>query len=585
MTASGTSRAETRLRPPEASWTQAKPPDPGVVSALSEALRLPQVVCSVLVARGLSEVEVAKRFLRPRLEHLHDPSSIADGLLAAERIVQAIGSGEKILVHGDYDVDGICATALFTRWLRHLGAVVVPFVPHRLRDGYDFSDAGLSRAREAHAGLVVTADCGTVAHGTIDRARSAGIDVVVTDHHAVGPSLPNAVAVVNPQRTDCPYPEKGLCGTGLAYKVCQLVGVAAGAGSDELAEYLDLVALATVADLVPLKGENRILVTYGLRRFAGSRVAGLDALLKVAGVSAEGVNAGQLGYVVAPRINAAGRIGDSDDALRLLLTDDGAEAMTLANRLDVTNMRRREEDRRTLDEALGILADEYDPDRDFGVVLASQGWHPGVIGIVASRVAERIHRPVVLVALDGERGRGSARSIPGFHLYEALAECSEHMQRFGGHRQAAGMDVDRAAVPELRAAFNSAARSRLEPEELHPRLRPDLELSLPDIDLQLVHWMGYLGPHGMGNPGPLFVSRGVCLDAPRVVGENHLKVSVVQGRARLDAIGFGLADRFPIDSLGSEFHDVLFRLDRNEWRGKARPQARLIDLRLSDGSG
>ena len=307
MTAPGPSRVETRLRPPEASWTRPEPPDPRVVSTLSEALRLPAVLCSVLAARGLSEVEDAKRFLRPRLEHLHDPSSIADGARAAERIVEAIGGGEKILVHGDYDVDGICGTALLTRWLRQLGADVVPFVPHRLRDGYDFSEAGLSRAVEVNAGLIVTVDCGTTAHETIDRARSAGIDVIVTDHHAVGGSLPEAVAVVNPQRTDCPYPEKDLCGTGVAYKVCQLVGVTSGTGTDELAEYLDLAALATVADLVPLKGENRILVTYGLRRFAESRVAGLDALLEVAGVPAEGVTAGQLGYVVAPRINAVGR--------------------------------------------------------------------------------------------------------------------------------------------------------------------------------------------------------------------------------------------------------------------------------------
>ncbi len=584
MTASGPSRAETRLRPPEASWTHPEPPDPRVVSSLSEALRLPAVLCSVLAVRGITEVEDAKNFLRPRLEHLHDPSTMADGVRAAERIVEAIGSGERILVHGDYDVDGICGTALFTRWLRRLGADVEPFVPHRLRDGYDFSDAGLSRAIEVKAGLIVTADCGTVAHETIDRACGAGIDVVVTDHHTVGSSLPDATAVVNPQRTDCPYPEKGLCGTALAYKVCQLVAVASGADPDALAEYLDLVALATVADLVPLKGENRILVTYGLRCFAESRVAGLDALLEVAGVSAEGVTAGQLGYVVAPRINAAGRIGESEDALRLLLTDDGAEAMRLAKQLDVTNTRRREEDRRTLDEALDMLDDEYDPNRDFGIVLASEGWHPGVIGIVASKLVERVHRPVVLVALDGESGRGSARSIPGFHLYEALAECADHLRRFGGHRQAAGMDLARAAVPELKAAFNSAARRRLEPEQLRPTLKPDLELSLPDIDLQLVHWMSYLGPHGMGNPGPLFLSRAVSLDAPRVVGENHLKASVVQGHARLDAIGFGLADRFPIDSLGPEPHDVLFRLERNEWRGTARPQARLIDLHPSDAA-
>lgn len=581
MTASGPSRAEARLRPPEATWIQPDPADPRVVTALSESLRLPPALCSLLAVRGLIEVKDAKRFLRPRLDHLHDPSLIADGELAAERVVAAIGAGERILVHGDYDVDGICATALFTRWLRHLGADVVPFVPHRIRDGYDFSDAGLSRAIDANAGLIVTADCGTVAHDTIDRAADVGIDVIVTDHHTVADRLPRAFAVVNPQRPDCPYPEKGLCGTGLAFKVCQLIAIASGVEADQLFDYLDLVALATVADLVPLTGENRILVTYGLRRFAHSRVVGIDALLNVAGVAAAEVTAGKLGYVVAPRINAAGRIGESEDALRLLLTDDRSEARALASQLDAVNKRRREEDEKTLEEAIDKLATDYDPDRDFGVLLAAEGWHPGVIGIVASRIAERIHRPVVLIALDGDRGRGSARSIPGFHLYEAIAECSEYLRRFGGHRQAAGMDVDRDAVPQLKAAFNAAARRRLEPHQLRPTRKPDLEVAISDIDLQLIHWMEYLGPHGMGNPGPLFLARAVSLDSARVVGKSHLKVSVGQGRASLDAIGFGLADRVDAGSLGSDPHDVLFRLERNEWKGTTRPQARLVDLRRS----
>lgn len=577
----GASRAEALLRPPEATWIKPEPADPRVVAVLSESLRLPPALCSLLVVRGLAEVEEAKLFLRPRLEHLYDPSLIADGVPAAERVVAAIAAGETILVHGDYDVDGICATALFTRWLRRLGAEVVPFVPHRIRDGYDFSDAGLSRAIDVNAGLIVTADCGTVAHHTIGRAATAGIDVIVTDHHTVAGRLPDAFAVVNPQRPDCPYPEKGLCGTGLAFKLCQLVAIASGVEAGELFDYLDLVALATVADLVPLTGENRILVTYGLRRFAQSRVVGIDALLDVAGVEAGEITAGQLGFVVAPRINAAGRIGESEDALRLLLTDDRREAKELASELNVVNKRRREEDERTLEEAIDKLAAEYDPDRDFGVLLASEGWHPGVIGIVASRVVERIHRPVVLIALDGDSGRGSARSIPGFHLYEAIAECSEYLRRFGGHRQAAGMDVDRDAVPQFKVAFNAAARRRLEAHQLRPTLRPDLEVALPDIDLQLIHWMEYLGPHGMGNPGPLFLARAVSLGSARVVGKSHLKVRVGQGRTRLDAIGFGLADRIDVDSLGSDPHDVLFRLERNEWKGTTRPQARLVDLRRS----
>ncbi|HSG08232.1 MAG TPA: single-stranded-DNA-specific exonuclease RecJ [Longimicrobiales bacterium] len=551
---------------------------------LTEALRLPPALCAVLAVRGFGVVDDAKRFLRPLVDHLHDPADLADGEVAARRIARAVRAGERILVHGDYDVDGICATALFTRFLRNVGADVVPFVPHRLRDGYDFGDAGLKTAQEAGAKLIVTADCGTVAAEPIGRAMAAGLDVVVTDHHTVGPDPSPASALVNPQRPDCAYPEKGLCGTGLVFKVAELVSRELGVGTEELHGLLDLVALATVADLVPLQGENRVLVRHGLTRFARSRVVGLNALLSVARVDPATIHAGQLGFVVAPRINAVGRMGDSADALRLLLTEDHAEAEALARRLDDTNRVRQDEDRRTLDEALELLARDFDPDRDFGVVLASEGWHPGVIGIVASRVVERIHRPTVLIALEGEQGRGSARSVPGFHLYDALSACRGHMGRFGGHRQAAGMDVARDSVAALRKAFNEEASRRLSPEDLRPVLRPDGEVALREIDLELVHWLGYLGPHGIGNARPLFLARGVQIEGARRLKDVHLKASLRDGGATLDAIGFGLAVSHPPESLHAGFFDVLVKLERNEWRGVARPQAQILDLRPS-GSG
>jgi len=557
--------------------------DPGVVDDLTRALRLPAAVCAILAARGFGAADDAKRFLRPLLDHLHDPASLADGEVAAERIARAVRSGETILVHGDYDVDGICATALLTRFLRNQGATVAPFVPHRLRDGYDFGDAGLRAAHEAGATLIVTADCGTVAHEPVARARAAGLDVVVTDHHTVGPDPLPATALVNPQRADCAYPEKALCGTGLAFKVAELVARRLGTGLEELHGLLDLVALATVADLVPLRGENRVLVRYGLRRFADSGVLGLRALVAVAKVDPATVHAGQLGFVVAPRINAAGRMGDAADALRLLLTEDADEAATLARQLDDVNRVRQDEDRRTLDEALELLARDYRPDQDYGVVLSSEGWHPGVIGIVASRVVERIHRPTVLVALDGDKGRGSARSIPGFHLYDALSACRGHMGRFGGHKQAAGMDVARAAVPALREAFNQEARRRLSADDLRPVLKPDGVVRLQEVDLELVHWLGYLGPHGMGNARPVFVVRGVLVEGARRLKGDHLKASLRSGGAVLDAIGFGLAVSHPPEALPAVPHDVLVRLERNEWRGVARPQAQLLDLRPSQG--
>ncbi|NJD20715.1 MAG: single-stranded-DNA-specific exonuclease RecJ [Gemmatimonadetes bacterium] len=564
-------------------WIEPPAPDAAVVAALAGSLRLPEAVCAVLASRGHSDPDGAKRFLRPLLEHLHDPADLADGLRAAARLVEAGERGETIFVHGDYDVDGVCATALYTRFLRGVGAHVVPFVPHRLRDGYDFSAAGLRAALEARAAVVLTADCGTLAAGPVAQACSAGLDVVVTDHHALGPGAASPWALVNPHRADCPYPDKSLCGAGVAFKVCELVRRALGQEPEALLGLLDLVALATVADLVPLEGENRVLVRFGMRRFAATRVAGVAALLAKAGVDPSAVTAGQLGFVVAPRLNAAGRLSDSADALRLMLTDDPREAEALADALEVVNRERQAEDRRTLDEAMALLAREYDPERDYGVVLAADGWHPGVIGIVASRVVERIHRPTILIALDGEKGRGSARSIPGFHLHEALLGCADHLGRFGGHRQAAGLDVARSAVPALREAFNARARSVLVPEDLRPVLRPDLELRLAEVDLELVRWLEYLGPHGVGNPRPVFLVRGVRLSGARRVGDGHLKVTVEAGGSRLDAIGFGLADRHPPDSLTGAPHDVLVRLERNEYRGVARPQAQIVDLRDARG--
>jgi single-stranded-DNA-specific exonuclease len=547
---------------------------------LVSGLKLPAPVCAVLSTRGHDDVEEAKRFLRPSLEHLHDPEELADAGVAADRIVRALQAGETIFIHGDYDVDGICATAILTRWLRQLGGTVVPFVPHRVRDGYDFSASGLRAAQESGAGLVVTVDCGSVAHDTVASANAMGIDVIVTDHHTVSATLPPALAVVNPKRTDCGYPAQDLCGAGLAWQLARLVADRAGAERSAVDQLLDLVALATVADLVPLVGENRVLVHFGLRQIARAPSTGVRALLRVAEVEAESVNAGKLGFQLAPRINAAGRIGESADALRLLLTDDEDLAHDLAHRLDALNHERRDEDRRTLDEALTDLAESFDPARDLGVVLDGEGWHPGVIGIVASRVVEKVHRPVVMLARDGAVARGSARSIPGFHLYEALAACSEHLERFGGHRQAAGMDIRTEAIPAFRAAFDREARARLTPELLQPVLRPDIDVSIAEADVELAHWLGYLGPHGMGNPGPTFRARGLTLSDARVVGTGHLKVRLRQGTASLDAIGFGLADRFPPAALDGTRWDALFRLEKNEYRGRVTAQAKLLDLRV-----
>lgn len=577
--------------PPAPRWVLRAPPDRAAAESLAAELGLPLALCAVLVQRGSAEVETAKRFLRPLPEDLPDPSRIKHLRRAADRIRDAISVGEPIFVHGDYDVDGVCAATLLTRWLRRLGATVEPFVPHRLRDGYDLSASGIERARAAGAGVLVTVDCGIVAHEAVAAATSAGLDVIVTDHHTPTDTLPAAHAVVNPNRSDDTSGYGMLCGAGVAFALVMELAGRAGHPVEDLLPDLDLVALATVADLVPLEGPNRALVRYGLRALARTDKVGLRALLKVcdllepsaAGQAPPPIPEGRVGFVLAPRINAVGRMGDAGDALRLLLSEDATEARALAQQLDDTNRARQEEDRRTLDQAIEQLEGSFDPERDFGVVLAAEGWHPGVIGIVASRVVERIHRPVILVALDGERGRGSARSIPGFHLYDAVAGLSDRLVRFGGHAQAAGLEVEVARLEELRAGFAEAARGRLEGEDLRPQIRIDLELSPASATLEMAERSRWLGPHGMGNPRPVFLSRGVTVREAREVGRGHLKLRIDAGGTTLDGIGFGLAERIDPADLAGTVVDVAYQLEVNEWRGRRAPQMKLKDVRPAGG--
>jgi single-stranded-DNA-specific exonuclease len=522
----------------------------------------------------------ARGLLRPLLAALHPPSGLEDLDRAAQRVDEAIRRGETILVHGDYDVDGIAATALLTRWLRRLGGRVEPFVPHRLRDGYDLGPAGLARAAQVGAKLLLTVDCGIVAHAAVADARAQGLEVVVTDHHTPAAELPSALAVVNPNRADCAYPEGVLCGAGIAFKLVERLAELHGVPHDELLPDLDLVALATIADLVPLTGENRILVRYGLRALEQTRKAGLRALMSVVGIDGGAVDAGQVGFRLAPRINALGRLDDAAVGLELLLTDDEGRGRDLAARAEEVNQARQEEDRRTLDEALARLEESYDPSRDFGVVLDGEGWHPGVIGIVASRVVERIHRPVVMLARRNGRARGSGRSVPGFHLHEALVRCSPLLDRFGGHRQAAGLDLDVDRIPAFRETFNEVARVQLEGTDLRPEIRADVALALPEADLALADLLRYLGPHGIGNPRPVFLGRELHVRGEaREVGRGHLKLTLEEAGITRPAIGFGLAERIPPSSLVGRRVDALFQLTANEYRGRRTAQLKLLDLR------
>lgn len=546
------------------------------------ALLLPESVCSLLVSRGYRDADSAKRFLRPRLEHLEPPSVMHHADRTVARIADAVRGQEVIFVHGDYDVDGMSSTALLTRVLRGLGAQrVVPFVPNRLSDGYDLGAAGVAAARAARATLVVTCDCGTSAHESVRELMAAGIDVIVTDHHLPGHGMPPAYAVCNPRHPSCASRDKDLAAVGVAYKLalglCEAFAVSPALAHRQL----DLVALATIADVAPLRGENRVLVRYGLKVLAETTHPGLRALIRSSGLEGKPLTAGRVGFVLAPRLNAAGRIADAKLGLRLLLAEREDEANVIARELEELNRARQELDRRVLDDALRQV--ERDDNRDrVGHVLWQEGWHAGVIGIVASRIVEQTARPAVLVAVDAGIGKGSGRSIGAFDLHSGLGACADLFQRYGGHRAAAGLTMDAAQLPTFVERFDEVARQRLAAADLVPELRVDLEVPLADVGDELEKLVRHFEPFGIGNPAPLFRAGGVQLASPpRRVGSDGLKLLFDVPRGTLDGIGWGLAGRVPPLDMTQSL-DVAFKLERDEYRGASRLQLRVADVRPSE---
>ncbi len=558
-------------------WRLTPPPPADAVERLAASLAVPSPLAALLVQRSMLDSAAARAFLRPDLESLADPYSLAGMSDAVNCIVNAVRNRTTILVHGDYDVDGQCSAALLTRALREAGATVHAFVPHRLHDGYDFGPAGLREAERVGAGLVLTCDCGITAVETVDRARSMGLKVVVTDHHLPGAQLPDADAILDPQRPDDTSGLGHMCGTGLAFKLVQALVAPLGLPAAFPMHLLDYVAVATIADVVPLVGENRVLVKHGLRLLAATRWPGLAALRQSARLDSEELRAGQIGFTLAPRLNAAGRVADAKLGLQILLTDDPEEAKQLADELELLNIERQALDQRILDEALEMVATEYaDAEVYPAIVLASAGWHAGVIGIVASRIVERYGRPAFLISLEGEQGKGSGRSIEGFDLHEALVQCDALLLRYGGHRMAAGLTIEATQVDAFREAFVAAARRHLSPADIGPTQRVDLEVALSDITDELERLGRHLEPCGMGNAAPVYGIRAVQLEGTRIVGTAHLKTTLAVNGQRLDAIAFGWADRVPWLSTGTA--DVAFRLERNVYRGHSSLQARILAL-------
>src|SRR5712671_379153 len=575
-----TSVASERPAPP-ARWILPKAPDEEAVRALEVALSLPEIVCRLLLIRGYVSAEDAKLFLRPKLDRLHDPFDFLSMDKAVERLARAVRGQELVFIHGDYDVDGICSTTILTRVIRTLGGKAMPFIPRRIEDGYDLSDAGVDAAMAAKATVVVTCDCGTGAVGPIARLCRSGIDVIVTDHHLPSGELPDCLAVLNPKRIGCGYPDKDLAAVGVTFKLALALARALGANENFIWGMLDLVALATVADVAPLRGENRVFVRYGLRLLAETRNIGMRALLRAAGLNGKQLTAGRIGFILAPRLNAAGRLGHAIRGVELLLTENEHEANTIARELEELNQRRQDIDRATLEQAREkVLA--MDLDEMFSIVLADDTWHPGVIGIVASRLVEEFGRPTVLIALSGDQGKGSGRSIPKFDLHGALGKAKDLLLRYGGHRAAAGVTIAREKVAGFAARFNEIAHSVLTPADLVPEIRVDLEVSIDGLDGKIESLFRHFEPFGIGNPTPVLLARNVTIARPsRVIGQDGLKLVLDTGTGSLDAIAWGFADRAAEFQPGAKV-DIAFRLERDDYRGESYLQARIADIRVSD---
>ncbi len=552
--------AEAPPAPRPAPRIQIPPYDFARARALEGQLGLSHVFAQILVRRGLGEPLAARAFLEAR--ETHDPGRFAGLEEAVDVIRRHIASGARITVHGDYDVDGICATALLIRALRSLGADAGWYLPSRLEDGYGLAAKTVERLAARGTRLLVTADCGITASNEIAQARAAGLETVVTDHHApradgVVPEGP----LVHPGI--CGYPCTDLCGTAVAFKLAEALGSATAA------EDIELVALATVADLMPLQGENRRLVRQGLRALSGTAKPGIRALMEVAHADPSALDAHALGFRLAPRINAAGRLRRPDAGLELLLTEDPQRATEIAAELDALNAERRAVEERTRWEADAQVA--HLGERS-AYVLAAEGWHPGVIGIVAARIAERYHRPAILVALnDGASGQGSARSIPGFDLLGALHACAGELERYGGHRAAAGLTIDRERLPAFAEALESHAAAILDPELLRPTERVDAVVSGAELGLRLADELRSLEPCGSGNPAPCLLIPGGRFGEQRAMGEGkHARFSLSSGGTRARAVAFGCDGRLPVKC--EQPVDATFRLERNEWRGVVEPR-------------
>jgi single-stranded-DNA-specific exonuclease len=548
---------------------------------LARECAIPALVAGVLANRGITEPDVARGFLSATLADIHDPFLLRGMEPAVARLAVAVANGEPVCIYGDYDVDGITAVSLLVSFFRALGATVFSHIPLRLEDGYGLSAEGVASVAEQGARVIVSVDCGITAVAEAELCRRLGVDLIITDHHTPGETIPAAHAVINPHQPGCMFPFKSLAGVGVAFNLLIALrtrlresGYFADRPEPNLRQYLDLVALGTVADIVPLVDENRIFVSFGLRELNASSRPGIQALKGVSGIDGP-VTCGGVGFRLAPRLNAAGRLEDATLGVDLLLCSDLQRAGVMAEALDASNTERQALEQQILNEAVAMVKKAPARAGNKSIVLASETWHPGVIGIVASRLVDLYHRPTILIALQDGNGRGSGRSIPRFHLHDALNACAEHLVKFGGHKYAAGLSIDEATLETFVARFEAVADGLLSAEDLQPELIIDGEIAPDELTLHLAEQLEALAPFGMGNPEPVFMLRGVTVAEQRILKDRHLKLRFTAEGRPFDSIGFNMANREPPGTRC----DIAFTVGVNAWKGKKYLQLRLKDFR------
>lgn len=550
------------------------------VLRISSENQLPPVLATVLLNRGIENVE---EYLLPNTEKLLDPFMMKGMEQSTERILQAISRGEHITVYGDYDVDGITSTAALVKFLTDHKAEVDYYIPDRLEEGYGMNRDAIDRIVARGTKLLITVDCGITAVAEIEYAISCGMEVIVTDHHECKEQLPNALCILNPKQPDCPYPFKKLAGVGVVFKLLQALTLKMKYHMKELLdEYLDLVAIGTVADVMPLLGENRIIVKKGLELMKYTTNKGICALIEQAEVDASSVTTGTIGFILAPRINAAGRMGDPKCAVEMLLAQDEKSARAYAEMLDKENRERQANEQEIMEQALAILQNDKSMQDDYVLILDHEDWHHGIIGIVASKISERTGKPCVLISTTDEMGKGSGRSIKGFNLFKALEHCADSLTKFGGHELAAGLSVKTDKIKELRKNINEYAKDILTQDDFIPKIYVDSELPIEYINMNTAERLAVLEPYGMGNSSPVFFARGLEIANIRPLSEGkHIKLSLCRDSIAIDAVGFGMGAYLDEIKLHDRI-DILFQLDINVFRGERQVQAILKDMRFSD---